>query len=142
MKNRLPTILILLTACTMLSCSPTLPDDPPGNPLSECPGTPNCVRTAIVSNKSAADCISHLMDVLKDMGAHSLESTDENAIDAVFRIPVFGWKDDVNLLVKEQENGTTIIYIRSASRVGHSDLGVNARRVNKLIKRFEGMGGK
>jgi uncharacterized protein (DUF1499 family) len=42
--------------------------------------------------------------------------------------------DDVELLLKPQEG---VVIVRSASRVGHSDLGVNADRVESLRRYFQ-----
>jgi len=51
----------------------------------------------------------------------------EDYLAAEFRIPVFGWVDDLEL--HRREDG---IAVRSASRVGSWDLGVNRRRVEAL----------
>ena len=50
----------------------------------------------------------------------------------------FGFKDDIVVRVQESPNanGVVRIDIRSKSRVGQSDLGVNAKRVMVFIKRF------
>jgi len=42
---------------------------------------------------------------------------------------VFGFVDDLELHLRPSEN---LIAVRSASRLGHSDFGVNRRRVEKL----------
>jgi len=42
--------------------------------------------------------------------------------------------DDVEFLL---DDGTKTIHIRSASRVGYSDLGVNRKRVEAIRARFE-----
>ena len=68
------------------------------------------------------------------MNAFSIEKKDDNfEFHAIFKIAVFGWKDDVNIVLKPGEQNT-IMHIRSASRVGNSDLGVNKRRVKRLLK--------
>jgi uncharacterized protein (DUF1499 family) len=46
---------------------------------------------------------------------------------------VFGFVDDLELHLRPDEN---IIAIRSASRLGHSDFGVNRNRVEKLRAAF------
>jgi uncharacterized protein (DUF1499 family) len=53
-----------------------------------------------------------------------------------FTTLVFRFVDDVQLLL-DREQG--VIQFRSASRVGHSDLGTNRRRMNTLVKMFESL---
>ena len=52
-----------------------------------------------------------------------------NYIHAECRSLLFGFVDDLELHLRPAEN---IIAVRSASRLGHSDLGVNRRRVESL----------
>jgi len=47
----------------------------------------------------------------------------------------FGFKDDILIRVTEDENGTKID-MRSKSRVGGGDFGVNAKRIRKFMKEF------
>ena len=47
----------------------------------------------------------------------------------------FGFKDDIVVRVQEAPNGVRID-VRSKSRVGQSDLGVNAKRVLAFTKKF------
>ena len=61
------------------------------------------------------------------------KNVDSLSFHSVFKIPVFGWKDDVNIVLQTNKKNS-IIHIRSASRVGYSDLGVNKRRVKRLLK--------
>lgn len=48
----------------------------------------------------------------------------------------FGFKDDLVVRVKPSNSGS-LIDIRSVSRVGKSDLGTNARRIEKLLSAFQ-----
>jgi uncharacterized protein (DUF1499 family) len=50
---------------------------------------------------------------------------------AVYRVALV-FKDDVAVAVDTTETGSRL-HVRSASRVGQSDLGVNARRVDRLL---------
>ncbi len=71
------------------------------------------------------------------MNPHELQVGSESfQIDAVYRIPLFGFKDDVKLLVQPDGDERSILHLKSASRVGYSDLGVNRRRVNRILKRI------
>ena len=55
-------------------------------------------------------------------------------IDAVFRIPIFGFKDDVKIILEPGSDEGSILHIKSSSRIGKSDLGVNRRRIKQIIK--------
>jgi len=44
------------------------------------------------------------------------------------------FKDDVDVAVRARDDGGSALYVRSASRVGYSDLGVNQRRVERLLR--------
>ena len=58
---------------------------------------------------------------------------EEKRAMAVFKVWFF--RDDVQVQVIDWEDGT-MLYIRSASRIGKSDLGVNGRRIEHF---FEGL---
>ena len=60
-------------------------------------------------------------------------SEQDERIHVEVRSLVFRFVDDVELLILP-DNG--IIHVRSASRTGYSDLGVNRRRIEKLRKAF------
>jgi uncharacterized protein (DUF1499 family) len=50
---------------------------------------------------------------------------------------LFGFIDDLELHLRESDN---IVAVRSASRVGYSDLGVNRRRVEGLREALQARG--
>lgn len=62
-------------------------------------------------------------------------SKEELKIESVFQ--VFFFRDDLVLQLTEQDTRTTYLHIRSASRVGHSDLGVNRRRVKTFLRKLQ-----
>jgi len=53
-------------------------------------------------------------------------------IEAVDTTMLFGFKDDIVVQIRADANGSRLD-IRSASRVGRSDLGVNAARIRKFL---------
>ena len=59
---------------------------------------------------------------------------ESRRLDAVFT--VFLFKDDVALRIEPHDDGAAL-HIRSASRTGYSDLGVNKRRVKKFFAELE-----
>lgn len=104
------------------------------HPFSPCPDTPNCtihaVEYAVNDRKLFEAAIFGVHKLSPYKTDHKSESLQ---IDAVFRIPVFGFKDDVNIIIKPAEPDKSILYIKSASRVGRSDLGVNRRRIKRIL---------
>ena len=107
--------------------------------LSPCPPSPNCV-----SSEPGADA-THRVDPL-----HFTETPEQawlrlkQAIEALggkvveekpgylraeFTSRIFRFVDDLECRLQPQDR---LIHLRSASRVGHSDLGVNRARVQNL----------
>jgi uncharacterized protein (DUF1499 family) len=64
------------------------------------------------------------------------ESREEGRIEAYHKLAWFGFIDDVVIRVDTTETGS-IIDIRSKSRIGRGDLGVNAKRIRSYIEEFE-----
>ena len=65
-------------------------------------------------------------------GAAESASVNASCIEAVFRIGPF--KDDLTVAVERLKDGATALHIRSKSRVGSYDCGVNRRRIRALLK--------
>lgn len=104
-----------------------------GNPFPECLDSRNCFRTSITVTGDISDAYDKMYRLLKE-GSVKTTERDEFRIDAVFRIPIFGFKDDVYVQLEPSGSNAMRIHFRSASRVGRSDLGVNKRRIDRLIR--------
>jgi uncharacterized protein (DUF1499 family) len=61
----------------------------------------------------------------------------EGRIEATEKLPWFGFKDDVILRFTDIEDGGTRVDMRSKSRVGRGDVGVNAKRINRFLRDLE-----
>lgn len=105
------------------------------HPLPPCPVTPNCVRTSLVFD-AGMEKVHEVLTHIFEREAHRFEVIAPKRIElhAVYRIPLFGFKDDVDVILEEADN-ETILFIRSASRVGKFDLGVNKRRVKRILRK-------
>ena len=68
-------------------------------------------------------------------------SAGEGRIEATDTTYWYGFKDDVVIRVAEEGSGT-IVDVRSKSRVGRSDLGVNAKRIRAYIAELKSRMGK
>lgn len=58
-------------------------------------------------------------------------------LDATDTLFWFGFKDDIAVRVRPDGAGGSIVDVRSASRVGMGDVGVNAKRIRAYLARFE-----
>ncbi|MEH2207247.1 MAG: DUF1499 domain-containing protein [Nostoc sp.] len=107
--------------------------------LSSCPASDNCVVSQNADEKHAIDPIAYHVDrnaareiLLKVIGVvprtEIVEQTD-NYIHALSKSRIFQFVDDVEFYLPPNES---VIHLRSASRVGESDLGVNRRRVEQI----------
>jgi len=78
------------------------------------------------------------MATVEAMGWELVEaSTEDGRIEAVDTTAWYGFKDDVVIRIEEQRGGAIRVDVRSKSRVGVSDLGVNAARISEFLARLE-----
>ena len=112
--------------------------------LAPCPDKPNCVcsesgedparyiapldYSGVLTEKAWGD----ILQIIKELGGEILVANDEY-IAATFSSSLFGFIDDVECRLDTSQKR---IHIRSASRVGHSDLGVNRKRVEAMNRSF------
>lgn len=61
----------------------------------------------------------------------------ERHLQAVAVTPIFRFRDDVALAVREK-SGTVEVHMRSRSRVGKGDLGANAKRIKSFFSLLRG----
>lgn len=104
--------------------------------LAPCPSSPNCVCSydsdeqhgikALALKGSEEDTKTALLAVLDAMGAHVV-LTEGAYIRSEFTSPLMGFVDDVEFYIE-----STGVQVRSASRLGHSDLGANRKRIESI----------
>lgn len=106
--------------------------------LTACPSSPNCVSSeAGTPDEKKVDALplevwERLPSLVTDMGGE-LTSQEAAYISAEFTSSLFGFVDDVEFRLTDSD-----IQVRSASRVGHSDAGVNSERVAELRAKLSG----
>ncbi|HEY9649795.1 MAG TPA: DUF1499 domain-containing protein [Coleofasciculaceae cyanobacterium] len=107
--------------------------------LAPCPNTPNCVNSQsqdaqhkiepLTYNSTPAEAMATLKTVIQNMERTQIIEATENYIYAEFTSKLMGFVDDVEFLLDEHAN---VIQVRSASRLGESDLGVNRKRIETI----------
>ena len=136
------TFLCLWVCILLQGCSSNMPNLGVTNgKLAACPSSPNCVSSQAESkhfieplvfkgsNAEAHDKVVAALDSLKRV---KVVTREERYIHAEFTSVVFRFVDDVEFLFLEEHDGDVVIDIRSASRVGHSDFGVNRKRMEAI----------
>ncbi len=140
-------MVITLTGIVFFgSCSGTPPKDlgVEQGKLKPCPSSPNCVSSYADDDEHAIEPYRYSMDkeaayekmvqILKTEKRVIIVEESERYIRAEFKTAIMRFVDDVEFLF---DIGQTI-HIRSASRLGHSDLGLNRKRMERIRKRFSG----
>jgi uncharacterized protein (DUF1499 family) len=134
------------TAITLLLCAACAGAPPPtgaGGELKPCPASPNCVSSRETDQAhrvdplplrgSAAEGLAAVRQVILAMPRSRIAAEGPGFLRAEFRSRIFGFVDDVDVVVDEPAG---VIHIRSAARVGKSDMGVNRRRVGEIRDRL------
>ena len=107
--------------------------------LAPCPATPNCQQLEWPIQKEPSQVIDTVAAVIAAQPGARVITQNEQYLHASFSTPLMGFVDDVEFLVNDQESdGQPVLRVRSASRLGHSDLGANARRIESLQKAIDG----
>lgn len=91
---------------------------------------------SLTTAMSVADATTRSEAVLADMG---LEVVNVNQVTGIVEATAttfwFGFKDDVVVRIRKTQSGS-ILDLRSVSRVGQSDIGANAARIQTFIAKF------
>ena len=106
--------------------------------LQSCPSTPNCVNSEYPSDAdhfieplavtADAELMPRLRAAVEKLGG-SVVSEAPDYLAATFTSSIFRYVDDFELRVDAASN---TVHVRSASRVGRSDLGANRKRVDQV----------
>lgn len=111
-----------------------------GGKLHPCPATPNCVCSEYGGGSQTIEPfplpadesrspISILAALVASMPRTTVVEQSDEYLHAVFRSKIFSFNDDVEFRLDRKER---VVHVRSASRVGYSDLGVNRNRIESL----------
>lgn len=137
--------LILLTGGMVMGAASAESDKAPGladGKLKPCPNSPNCICTEFAADsKHFGEPLEVTVDeqtperilaVVRQMGGE-LKRREGNYLAFTFTSRIFRFVDDFEIRLDSERN---LLHIRSASRVGYSDFGVNRRRVERFREVF------
>jgi uncharacterized protein (DUF1499 family) len=111
--------------------------------LKPCSASPNCVSSMakdknhfvepIQFDQSQKAAHKKLLEILKSLPRTKITISKDDYICAESTSLLFRFVDDLEFVFDANKK---IIHVRSASRVGYSDLGVNRKRVESIRKKF------
>ena len=108
--------------------------------LSPCPDKPNCICTeypedeshfteAITFTEKSTKILTHAIEnAIQDTGGIIINQ-QADYIYATYTSSIFRYVDDFEIRIDYKKK---LIHIRSASRVGHSDMGANLKRIENF----------
>lgn len=109
--------------------------------LQQCPPKRNCVCSEYPDDSghyiepielSSDLSPGRFKSVIAEMGG-IIQQEQEKYLAATFSSALFGFVDDLEIRIDEQAG---VIHLRSASRVGSGDLGVNRKRIEMLKQKL------
>jgi uncharacterized protein (DUF1499 family) len=112
--------------------------------LAKCPDKPNCacseqkddvkhyIDPIAIPQNITFDTLPILKNIILDMDG-TIQAESENYVAATFSSSIFGFVDDLEIRIDPVQK---VIHIRSAARVGYSDMGVNKKRTESLRKQY------
>ncbi|MFT5692873.1 MAG: hypothetical protein ACI92E_002209 [Oceanicoccus sp.] len=93
--------------------------------------------TTVMSTKSASDTYKNALAICLENGWDVYgQNPEDGTIEAVDTSFWFGFKDDIIVRIEATDTGSKMD-LRSVSRVGVSDIGVNANRIRHFVTSFE-----
>jgi uncharacterized protein (DUF1499 family) len=105
--------------------------------FAACKPTPNCVssqadpadQSHYVEPIAYSGTMQELRRAVESMTRATVIREEGNYLYAEYKSALMGYVDDVELLLDEKAR---LIHVRSASRLGRSDFGVNRKRIEAL----------
>ncbi len=85
-----------------------------------------------MSDGDASQTLARIKTIVDAMGG-SIQAEKTDYLAAAFTSPIFRFVDDLEIRIDTEQR---VIHLRSASRVGRGDGGVNRKRVERLRQLF------
>lgn len=134
-------ILLLVMTMSLFSCSGKRPTNLGiiNARLAPCPDTPNCVSSDSTDDEHKIPAFElqtptnddwlSVREFIYSLPRTLIITETANYLHAECTSAIMGYVDDLELHLRDEEN---IIAVRSASRLGSSDFGVNRRRIESI----------
>jgi uncharacterized protein (DUF1499 family) len=126
---------------TLSGCAGNRPADL--GQFAPCPNTPNCVSTKATDEEHAIVPIpysetlnsakNNLLQVVHSLPRTRVVVDQEDYLHVEFTSLIFRFVDDAEFYLGVEDE---MIHFRSASRLGHSDLGANRKRMEAIRSQF------
>lgn len=151
MKSNCMTMLFLmpLLSFSVIGCTGVRPANlgVKDGKLAPCPSSPNCVSSQSSDKTHAIEPLSFtgtvagahaaLRTVILSMKRSQIITDTDSYIHVEFTSAIFRFVDDVEFWFDENAK---VINVRSAARIGNSDLGVNRERVEEIRAKWKASG--
>lgn len=136
-RLRVVTLVALVTAVAASCASASPQGETMNDRFAPCPESPNCVSSYATDETHGIDPlplpendpIGVVREIVESMPRTAIVTAADDYLHATFTSRVFRFVDDVEFRV-DREAG--VVHVRSASRVGYGDMGVNRRRVEEI----------
>lgn len=134
-------LVIVILVVAFVGCGGRMPEEigVTEGIFAPCPDKPNCVSSfakdadhhveAIAIVGRPATAWMKLQTMLADEENVSIVTASDHYLHAVYTSSLMRYRDDVEFLLRADHSE---IAVRSASRVGHGDMGVNRARVEAI----------
>ena len=141
MNSALSLIAAVILIMPFFSCAGTRPANlgVKDARLAPCPSSPNCVSSDNADSSHRVPAFQLAMPpseawralraTVANLPRTTIIAETDDYLHAECRSAFFGFVDDLELHLRPSQN---LIALRSAARLGHSDLGVNRKRVDTL----------
>ncbi len=140
-------IIILGVALVMFNCAGTRPSNlgVKDGKLLVCPPKKNCVSSQVEPSDShfiqpykyssdLSTAFSELKSLLEKQDRVTIITAADNYLNAEFKSRLMGYVDDVEFYFDDSKK---LVHIRSASRLGSSDWGVNRKRIESIREQLK-----
>lgn len=137
-------LLMVLVGFFMMGCAGSPPSHLgiQNGKFAPCPDKDNCVDSQSPDEKHYVEPLSYkgsrgsalikLRKVIHSMERTRIMEDSERYLRVEFTSAVMGFVDDVEFYFPDEP----VIHLKSASRIGYSDFGVNRKRVEKIRELF------
>ena len=113
--------------------------------LAPCPSSPNCVSSQaegkhyikpLAFNSDPKIAWAKLRKILLSSEEVKLIEASDTYLYAECSTPIMGFVDDPEFYLSSEER---VFHVRSASRLGYSDMGKNRKRVEQIRRKLKGV---